>query len=701
MKSTLSLTNFTAGELSSRLEGRVDLSRYYNGCSLLENFLVHPHGGATRRSGMRFVAQAGNPARASRLAPFEFNAEQAYVLEFGADETGQGFMRVFKDQGLVLDSSGGGDPFCIETPYGADDLDRLRWVQSNDTLILTHPDHAPRTLTRTDHDAWNLEEIEFTGRPEDWSEGDWPCLSCFFEERLVLAAMPSRPNTLWFSRSGDYFDFRLNTREVPLDDWDETEISDGNSDGLRDGKAGDTFTLLDGLTFESGSVVKGENPDGEKRWFCYQGGRCIQTSGVNKTVTFAAAPSGDQVESAYDASGELDGEHWQALALGDRIDDPTGGSPLDDDGIEITLSAAQANAIEFLVPRNRLWVGTIGGEWTVGGAATGEPISPASVKAGQEGTAGAARASAARAAHAGLYIQRAGRKVREMAYRYESDAYVSRDLTLLSEHITAPGLTDLVYVQEPDSVVFCLRSDGVLVSLTYEPDQEVYAWARQTTDGQVVSLASIYNAAAQRDELWLVVRRLVGGQEAHFVEFLEGGFNGLLEQGFFVDSGLTYQGEPTAIVTGLDHLAGREVAVLADGAVHRNLTVAPDGSITLDRPASVVNAGLPYVSSLSPLRLEGASRQGTDQTKTKRIIQVAARFHQTLGGSIGPAGGDLEPVFYRSSAHAMGSPPALFSGDKIVKFPKGWEREARLVIVQEQPLPMTVLMLVPQVVVNQ
>ncbi len=700
MRTTLLLTNFTAGELSPRLEGRVDLSRYYNGCSQLQNFLVHPHGGATRRSGMRFVALAGNPAAPSRLVPFEFNAEQAYVLEFGANEENQGFMRVFKDQGLVLDESD--EPYSIATPYGAGDLDGLRWVQSNDTLILTHPGHAPRRLTREDHDDWTLEEIEFTGRPEDWGEGDWPGLACFFEERLVLAATASKPNTLWFSRSGDYWDFRLDTREVPLEDWDELEIKDSNSDGLRDGKTSDTFTLLDGLTFEQDCVVKGQNPDGEKRWFRYLGGRCIQTSGSDVTVTFTTGiPGGNQLEAVYNASDVLDEDNWEALALGDRIDNPTGESPLDDDGIEITLSAAQSNAIRFLVPRSRLWVGTIGGEWTVGGRTTGDPISPSSVKAGQEGTAGAAYAPTVRAAHVGLFIQRAGLKVREMAYRYESDAYASRNLTLLSEHITAPGLTDLAYAQEPDSVVFCLRSDGILVSLTYEPDQEVYAWARQVTDGTVASLASIYNGAAQRDEPWLVVKRQGNGQEQYCVEFLEAGFNGQLDQGFFVDSGLSYQGQSTYTVTGLGHLAGREVAVLADGAVHRDLTVAQDGSITLDRPASVIHAGLPYTSILSPLRLEGASRQGTDQTKTKRVVQVAARFHQTLGGSIGPSDGDLEPVYYRSSSDAMDSPPGLFTGDKIIKFPRGWERGARISIVQEQPLPMTVLMLVPQVAINQ
>ncbi|MGE4291384.1 MAG: hypothetical protein AB7E32_04150 [Desulfovibrio sp.] len=696
---TPALTNFTAGEISPRLAGRVDLSKYYNGCETLLNFIVHPHGGATRRSGLRFVCEAANQDVASLLVPFEYNAEQSYVLEFSTDAEGQGLMRVFADRGRVLDPETGIQA-ALATPYEAEDLEGLKYVQSNDTLILTHPSHAPRKLTRTDHHLWTLEEIEFTGLPEKWTEGNWPSTACFFEERLVLAATPQQPNSLWFSRTGEYYDFRINTREVPLDDWDEMEVR--SSANARDGRAGQTFVVLDGGRFENGSVVRGQNPEKEKRFFRYQGEVEFLPDGADLTVTFADTPSGNQVESVHTSEGELNGEFWKALAVGDRIENPEAGEPLADDGIEITLSAAQANAIEFLAPKARLWIGTSGGEWTVGGASSSEALSPSSIKAGQEGTCGSSSTRPESVASASLFIQRAGRKVREMRYNFDSDAYISRDLTILSEHITAPCLKQLAYAQEPDSLVWCLREDGVLLSLTYQPDQEVLAWGRHETEGQVERICTVYNGAALTDELWIIVRRKVAGVWKRFLEYLDPTFeSGGTADAYFLDSGLTYDGEPLERLEGLAHLAGENISVLADGLVYSNVPVDAAGGVELERAASRVHAGLPYVSVLRPMRGEGGSQRGTAQTKTKRLTQVSVRFHNTLGGGIGPDQEHLEPIHYLTPSAPLGQALPLWTGDKKVKFPKGWSEDGLLTIVQSQPLPMTVLMVVPEVIINE
>ncbi len=112
---TPSVTNFTAGEISPRLDGRTDLSKYYNGCRKLENFNIHPHGGATRRSGFRFVTEAMNTDKSVLLIPFEFNSTQTYVLEFGEDEAGQGRMRVFSGHGVVLTD---GSEYVRDIPHG-------------------------------------------------------------------------------------------------------------------------------------------------------------------------------------------------------------------------------------------------------------------------------------------------------------------------------------------------------------------------------------------------------------------------------------------------------------------------------------------------------------------------------------------------------------------------------------------------------
>ncbi|CCH49643.1 hypothetical protein [Pseudodesulfovibrio piezophilus] len=695
--STPSLTNFTAGEMSPRLEGRTDLSKYYNGCRKLKNFHIHPHGGITRRSGFRFVAQAISQNKPTLLIPFEFNGAQTYVLEFGEEDSGQGRMRVFADHGVVLSD---GEEYLRDIPYKAEELEDLRFAQTADILILIHPSHPVRKMTRLDHDDWALEELEFMGQPEVWGPENYPSAVCFFEQRLVLAATPNEPGTLWFSRTGEMTDFRLKTREVPLDGWRDREILDSNSDGVRNGQSGDTFTLLDGDGFENKDGIKGQDCDGITRYYRYKGTKSFVASGDNETITFKDSTAANTIEPIWTSDGVLNEQYWDSFEVGERTDAQAGDSPLSDDGIEVTLSGRQANAIEFMVPRSRLWIGTAGGEWTVSGASS-EALSPENVKANHEGTCGAARSRPESVGFATLFIQRSGRKIREMAYRFESDAYVSKDLSLLSEHITETGVTQLAFVQEPDAVLYCVRNDGLLAALTYDPSQDVAAWSRHETDGVVEGVTSIYSDISKRDELWVVVRREVQGEVRRYIEYLEKGFSGVIEEAFFVDSGLSYSGESITELTGLDHLAGRTVTVLADGSVQTDKVVSDTGAITLDRPSSTVHAGLPYVSSVQPMRLEGGSQRGTTQTKRQRITKVSVRFHETLGGKIGPSANKLESLNFRSSAIPMDQSVGAFSGDKSITFPKGWTREGLLTVTQEQPLPMTILLIVPTSITNE
>ncbi len=126
-------TNFTAGELSPRLEGRVDFAKYFNWVARLKNMTVMPHGGAAKRTGFRYVADAVSASTASRLIPFEFSVIQAYVIELGDQTT-----RFFKDGGIIVD--GGSSPVSVASPFTAGDVFA---VQTADLLYLVHPDHPP------------------------------------------------------------------------------------------------------------------------------------------------------------------------------------------------------------------------------------------------------------------------------------------------------------------------------------------------------------------------------------------------------------------------------------------------------------------------------------------------------------------------------------------------------------------------------
>ena len=158
-KSSAPFTNFTAGELSPRLDGRTDLAKYFNGCKKLQNFLTFPQGGVTRRPGTEHIAAATSlTPNAVRLIPFEFNVEQTYVLEFTNNK-----FRIFKDGGIVVD--GLDNPIEVTTKYTYLQLDALKFTQSADTMYIVHPDHPPRQITRTNHDAWTIVDIDFRRGP--------------------------------------------------------------------------------------------------------------------------------------------------------------------------------------------------------------------------------------------------------------------------------------------------------------------------------------------------------------------------------------------------------------------------------------------------------------------------------------------------------------------------------------------------------
>ncbi len=688
--STPAITSFTGGELSPRLRGRVDLAKYFSGCSRLENMTVFPHGGATRRSGLRFVAEAADSAAKSRLIPFEFNSEQTYVLEFSNQA-----MRVFTDGGLVLDVAGTA-PYALATPYGESDLAGLGYVQSADTLILVHRDFAPRKLTRADHNDWSLAELVFAPQtPTPTGVTATASTTGSTEYRYRVTAQGELDESLGseeVSVSGPK-DLGDSTSSYNTISWDDDGLEyhyvyrETNGLWAFLGRSGGTSykDTGDAEPDESTVLLAARNPfenDGD-----WPGCACFW----NERLMFASTHSdpdkiwGSAVGSYYDF----------------RVS-PEDVEPTADESLDVRLSARQLNAITWMMPYGgQLFVGTMGGTWTVAGA-SGEVLRPDNAQATQASAWGSSQARPLLVEESVVYVQRGGRKVMEMGYSFERDAYPSSDITLLAEHITGDGVTELAYAQSPDCVVYAVRADGVLLACTYMRDQEVLAWSRIITDGAVESIAAIFDDQAGRDVLWAVVRRTVGGAERRYVEYLEAPCSGDIRQAFFVDCGVTFDlTAPSAQLFGLTHLAGRTVTILANGSVHPDREVAADGTLTLDRAASVAHVGLGYVSVLSPMPLEAGSPRGTSQSKRKLVTEVSVRFYETVGGKVGPDENALETIVSRTPDDPMDQPVPPKSVDKRVPFPGGWDSGGRILVVQDQALPMTVLLMVPTMVVNE
>ena len=167
----------------------------------------------------------------------------------------------------------------------------------------------------------------------------------------------------------------------------------------------------------------------------------------------------------------------------------------------------------------------------------------------------------------------------------------------------------------------------------------------------------------------------------------------------FLDSQLSYDGSAVTTISGLSHLEGQEVSILADGAAHPNKTVS-SGEITLERSASKVKVGLPYTSLLQTMRIDAGSQNGTSQSKTKRIYEITIRLYESIGVEVGSDLNNMERIPFRSSANLMNSGVNVFTGDKEVEFRGNYETDGFIFVRQTQPLPLTILSLYPKLQTN-
>jgi hypothetical protein len=740
------LSSFNGGEWSPHLYGRTDLSRYASACKRVENFIPLVQGAATRRPGTRFVA-APKDLTGVRLIPFEFSITQAYVIEAGS-----GYFRFYMNGGRI--ETAPGVPYEIATPYGAQHLDRLKWTQSADVLYLCHPDLQPRKLTRTGHTSWTLTALDAQDGPYGEVNGE-----------SAKTLQPSATTGSVTITAAGFAPF------VAGDVGRLVRLHHGSTWGWARITA---FTSSTQVTADVKSAFGGTTAAPEWRlgaWSAANGWpACV--SFHEERLVFAGSLASPQT-LWLSASGDFE------TFAPSRAD----GTVLDDSAITVTISDDRVNAIRWLSSGKELAIGAVGGEFTAAASSLNEAITPTNITVRRESTIGVADAMPVRIGQSVLYIQRARRRLMEFGYSLQSDGHVSTEQSILARHLLRPGIRDIAWQQEPWSVLWACRDDGVLLGVTYLPEQQVTGWHRHGLGGsdvRVLSLAVI--RAPAQDELWLAVERTINGTVQRSVEVLQPEFapggEGDRGDAFFVDCGLTFDGAMNASLTpgdvsgdnvvftagtvafdvgsigreiryrydaegesrlaraevttflsamqvrariitpfpnvspiaagawrltastlsGLGHLEGETVQILADGATHADRQVVA-GQVALDRKTAVAHVGLPYRSTLETLSLEAGSLAGTALSKEKRIHRAAVRLLDTLGCRVG-RDGTLDEVLFRSGADPMDEGPQLFTGDKLVEFPAGWDREMTVVVLQDLPLPCTVTAIVPRVATN-
>jgi hypothetical protein len=368
----------------------------------------------------------------------------------------------------------------------------------------------------------------------------------------------------------------------------------------------------------------------------------------------------------------------------------------DDGSLSLSLVSEQVNAVRWLLAQKVLVAGTSGGEWVLSGGEAA--LTPKNLSAKLNSNYGCSAVRPLLVGSSSSHVSADARRLMSFFYEFSADSYLSHDLSLLAEHMTRPGITATANCQNPDGIVWCVMADGSAAGCTWLKDQEVIGWHRLVTDGVILSVACIpedgYTAT------WLIVRR----GEAVLIERMAAPWDGETTRDpacMYVDCGLVYEGDPAARISGLDHLEGREVNILADGAEHPRRVVT-EGAVDLDFAASVAVIGLPCEWRVTPMRLEGLSPQGTMQGKPALITEITLRLYKTLGLRWRLlAGGPAYEASFRESAAPMDAPPAPYTGDVILSMPGGWHADTRVRMFGDGALPATLLMMIPTAAINK
>lgn len=729
------LRSFAGGEITPELYGRIDLQKFQTGLAKALNFTVLPHGPAARRPGFKYAVEARDSSKRVRLIPFSYSADQTVVLEFG-DQTirfiinGQALLEanvaISSIVGSTVTTTGahsystGQDVFIgnrfyritvtgantfttadrwgaattasgtnaarvytLASPYLEVDLSALHFAQDSDVLTIVHPSHAARELKRLGATNWTLTTISFapsatvpTGvavvatvgtagnqNPHTYvvtsiaADGVTESLASSSVSANNNLTVSGNYNTISWSAVAGATRYRVYKQRGGsfgyIGSTTSTSVVDDNV--LADTTTTPPEDIYD-LNTGSGDYPAATTYYEQRRWFAGTG---------NEPQTVWATRNGTQANLTSSLPSQ------------------------DDDGLEFRIAAQQQNAIRHLLPLADIIALTVGGEFRIF-ADSAPNITPTSLSIKPQGYSGASNVQPALTSGSILYVQAQGSRLRELAYNWQNSAYVSIDISIMAPHLfNGYSVTDLAYCRAPVPTLWAVRSDGTLLGMTYVPEQQVYGWHQHATDGSFESVCVV--SEGLEDVLYAVVKRTVNGRQVRYVERLQ--TRQFVDQAdaFFVDSGLTYDGAPVSALAGLWHLEGKQVQILADGAVHPPRTVTA-GAITLDASYSTIHVGLAYTSDMQtlPLALE---LQAAGQYARKNVNGAAIRITQSNLVKAGPSFAKLTEYPARDHTDPYGSPPALKTGELRFAIGPNWGSDAAVCVRQDQPLPLNVLSL--------
>ena len=529
--------SFAGGEMSPEMFGRIDDVKYQTGAATMKNFIATPQGPAENRAGFAFVREVKDSTKRTRLIPFTYSTTQTMVIELSP-----GFIRFHTQGGTLLS---GGVPYEIANPYAEADLFDIHYVQSADVMTLVHPNYAPRELKRLGATNWTLTTINF-GSPIAAPTG-------VTATRYIPASSSTNADT--------YETMSYVVTAITSDEIGESVSSSVASVTNNIFVTGATNTI-------AWSAVTGASRYRVYKLLGGLYGYIGSTTGTS-IVDNNIAPDLSLTPPIYDnefvSSGNYPGAvsyFEQRRCFAGTTNEPqkiwmtksgtesnlSYGLPIrDDDRIEFRVAAREANTIRHIVPLTQLLLLTGSAEWRVSSLNSDE-ITPTTISVRPQSYIGASNVQPVIINNALVYCGARGGHVRELGYNWQASGFITNDLSIRSANLFDNyEISDMAFAKAPIQMVWFVSTSGMLLGLTYTPEQQVGAWHKHDTDGTFESCTVV--AEGNEDRLYVVVKRTIGGVTKRYVERMSSRHFESIEGAFFVDSGATYDGTNTSATT--------------------------------------------------------------------------------------------------------------------------------------------------------
>lgn len=767
------MTAFNSGEWSKLMQGQTEIEGRKYALELCQNMIALKQGPLTRRGGTKFIKEVKDSSKRTALIDFQFSENQVYQIEVGdqyfrfyknnavikaasqavtaitkanpavvtysgADtfiagdevyistvvgmtqvngkyfhvgtvDTGANTFTLKDIYGVDINStayttySSGGtieEVYTVASPYAQADLFdsnnilQLQFVQSADVIYITHGLYKTQTLARTSDASWAVTSVVYN---------DGPYLDTnITATTLTLSDITGSVTVTASAITGINNDTGFQTSDI------------GRIIRWKDPAANWTWLTVTARasTTSITATISGANASAGTATINWRLGAWSDTTGYPKCCTFFqdrfSAGNNNTYPDRYDMS-ETSGYSNTTLNFAPTT---AAGLVADDNAISGNLPSTQVNAIQWMAADNTgLVCGTTGQEWVINSNAANDVVTPSNRKANPVSKIRSAYIQPIQASTNLIFVQAARRRLHDMQYSFQLDRLKPNDLSLYAEHITRNQILDIAYQQEPLNTVWSITNSGLLLGLTYYPDQKVYAWHRHiiggyadmghATNAIVEAISVIPSFDGTRDELTLIVKRYINGQTKRYIEYMTRYYEDdiAIEDAFQVDCGITYDSIPTTTITGLDHLEGQTVKVMRDGKAHPNLIVA-SGEVILANSltGSTVQVGLANTWAVKTMETDAGAADGTAQGKIKRITNFVAKLLNTLGFKYGPDANNLDSNIFTSGA-GYDETVALFSGNtEPLLWPNGYDSNGQMYLTDDGVFPVTITALMPQLI---